>query len=89
MAGGVDVYILKLDVKGNFAWAKQISGTGTEVGNCITLDKKAIYSTGYFDSTADFNPGASVYNITANALDAFIYKLDTSGGFVWAHKLGD
>ncbi len=89
VAGGVDIYILKLDVKGNFSWAKQISGTGTELGNCITLDKKGnLYSTGYFDSTADFDPGASVYNITANGLDAFIYKLDTSGGFVWAYKLG-
>ncbi len=90
VAGGVDIYILKLDVKGNFAWAKQISGNSTEVSNSITLDKKGfLYGTGYFDSTVDFNPGIGVYNLTANqSLDIFIYKLDTSGGFVWASKMG-
>ncbi len=90
VAGGVDIFILKLDVNGNFSWAKQISGASTEVSNSITLDKKGyLYSTGYFDSTVDFNPETSVYNLTAvKSLDVFIYKLDTSGGFVWAKKLG-
>ncbi|MDZ4756511.1 MAG: T9SS type A sorting domain-containing protein [Bacteroidota bacterium] len=89
-AGGADAYVVKLDAKGNFAWAKQISGKGTELGNSITLDKFGnLYSTGYFDSTVDFDPGASVYNITShNSLDIFVYKFDTSGNFKWAYSFG-
>ncbi len=48
-----------------------------------------IYTTGYFNATADFDPGAGVSNLTsAGSDDVFVSKLDASGNFVWAKNMG-
>ncbi|MFZ4799161.1 MAG: T9SS type A sorting domain-containing protein [Bacteroidia bacterium] len=87
-----DSYILKLDSSGGFAWAKRFGGTGDDNGNDIKLDKYGnIYSIGEFNGTADFNPSTTVtYNLVAasTATDVFISKLDSSGNFIWANKVG-
>jgi len=85
-----DFYILKLDSNGNFLWAKQIGGTGYDYDYSITIDANGnIYSTGFFQNTVDFDPGASVFNLTSNgAYDIFIQKLDLNGNFLWAKQMG-
>jgi hypothetical protein len=88
---GGDTYILKLDMNGNFVWAKQISGIGIGTnGQAISLDVSGnVYVTGWFMGTADFDPGAGTYNLTSiGARDIFISKLNTSGNFVWAKQIG-
>jgi len=90
--GAYAVYVSKLDSSGNFVWAKQfVAGNGnTDYGYSITLDDNGnVYSTGQFMSTCDFDPGPGVYNLTAAGNnDCFISKLDASGNFVWAKKMG-
>ncbi len=45
--------------------------------------------TGYFDGTADFDPGASTVNFTsAGGYDAYVVKLDAAGRYVWAKQQG-
>ncbi|MEQ8425258.1 MAG: BspA family leucine-rich repeat surface protein, partial [Cyclobacteriaceae bacterium] len=85
-AGGRDIFILKLDPAGNFVWTKNIGGLNTDVGYSITTDPSGnIYSTGYFEQTADFDPGAANFNLTTLAeWEPFISKLDASGNFIWA-----
>lgn len=89
--GAYDVYVLKLDSSGNFAWAKQfIAGSGnTDYGYSIAVDDSGnVYTAGQFMSTCDFDPGAGIYNLTAAGnSDIFISKLSTSGNFVWAKKM--
>lgn len=44
-----------------------------------------IYLAGFFPLTADFNPGAGVFEMTAlGSSDAFVSKLDAAGNFIWA-----
>jgi hypothetical protein len=90
--GSYDVFVSKLDSSGNFVWAKQfIAGSGnTDYGYSIALDDSGnVYTAGQFMSTCDFDPGAGVYNLTsAGNNDIFISKLNASGNFVWAKKMG-
>lgn len=87
-----DFYIIKLDPAGNLAWAKQVGSASLEYSLAITTDQAgAVYTTGYFTNTLDFDPGPGVYNmsIVGNSRDVFIMKLDASGNFQWAHRFGD
>jgi len=89
-AGGWDVFISKLDSSGNFIWAKRLGGTGNDAGYAMALDAAGnVYTTGSFRQTADFDPGAGVFNLTSpgNA-EIFVSKLNSSGEFVWAKRLG-
>jgi gliding motility-associated-like protein len=88
--GGWDIFISKLDSDGNFVWVKQIGGTLNEYGTAIAVDASGnVYTSGHFQGTADFDPGAGIYNLTsANEHDLFVSKLDTDGNFIWAKKMG-
>ena len=88
--GSDDIFIQKLDANGNFLWAKGMGGTGSDAGNSITTDALGnVCTTGDFESTVDFDPGAGTYNLTSNGLDdIFIQKLDASGTFIWAKSMG-
>ncbi|MBK5285337.1 MAG: T9SS type A sorting domain-containing protein [Bacteroidia bacterium] len=91
-AGSDDIFISKLDSSGNFVWAKAMGGTNQDIGYSVAIDPTgsgAVYTTGAFGGTVDFDPGAGVFNITAGGSDdIFISKLDSSGNFVWAKAMG-
>jgi len=85
-----DIYVCKLNSSGNFIWAKHMGGTSNDSGLSIKVDASGnVYTTGYFDQIADFNPGPPVVNlITYGSKDIFISKLDASGNYVWAKQMG-
>ena len=87
-AGGQSVYILKLDANGNFIWARDLGSASFCYG--LTLDNSNnVITCGYFSGVGDFDPGAGVFNLTsAGNTDMFISKLDASGNFVWAKRIG-
>jgi hypothetical protein len=89
-AGGSDVFVSKLDSSGNFVWAKSFGGTSSDIGNSIAVDSSGnVYTTGFFEGTVDFDPGAGTSNLTsAGDSDVFVSKLNSSGNFVWAKGLG-
>jgi hypothetical protein len=88
-AGQADVFILKLDTDGNFIWAKSIGGTGIDWGYSIAVDASGnVYPTGYFEGTADLDPGPAAFNLTSAGTDVFVLKLDSSGNLVWAKNMG-
>src|SRR5689334_19755511 len=85
-SGDYDVFILKLDSGGSFRWAKAMGGAAFDRCFSLALDASGnIYSTGQFTGTADFNPGAGVFNLTGGGI--FISKLDSSGNFIWAKSV--
>ena len=88
--GTYDIFISKLDSAGNFVWAKRIGSIDNDSGNSIALDDSAnVYTTGYFNITVDFDPGPGVFNLTSPGYDdIFVSKLDSSGNFVWAKRIG-
>ena len=89
-AGFGDIFVLKLDAGGNFVWAKSMGGTSGENGFDIAVDGNGhVITTGFFDGTADFDPGAGTSNLTsAGQSDIFLSKLDTNGNFLWARQVG-
>jgi len=76
-AGADDIFISKLNTSGNFIWALEYGGTDSDISKSMTVDTAAnVYTTGYFSSTADFDPGPGVYTLTAAGnTDIFIQKL--------------
>lgn len=88
--GSNDIFIQKLDTDGNFIWAKQMGGIYNDQGLSIATDADgSVYTTGYFDETADFDPGTGVQNLTSLGYsDIFIQKLDTNGEFLWVKQIG-
>ncbi len=89
-AGSSEIFISKLDASGNFVWAKQMGGTNYDQAHGIAIDNSGnIYTSGTFQGTADFDPGAGIFNLTAAGyVDIFVSKLNASGNFVWAKSMG-
>ncbi len=88
--GGDDIFILKLNINGNYVLHKRIGGPGNEKGNAITLDPFVIpYITGSFEQTVDFNPDAGVTNLTVDGnRDGFVMKLNPSSlGLIFVKQL--
>lgn len=77
--GGNDIFVSKLDTNGNSVWAKRLGGTGDDQAAGISVDSSGnVYTTGFFDRTADFDPGAGTMNLTIVGLssDVFVSKLE-------------
>ncbi len=78
-----DIYVLKLDPNGDFLWARQLGGATDDEGFAIDVDDSGnVYTTGYFQGSADFDPSPSTFMLSGGG--AFISKLDSMGNFVWA-----
>ena len=75
--GRFEIFVSKLDSNGNFLWAKSMGGAGRDGAFDIAVDGGGdVYITGYFQETADFDPGAGVSNRTSKGnFDIFISKL--------------
>ncbi len=89
-AGANEIFVLKLDVNGDFVWAKHMGGNGSDYGRGVTIDDNGnVYTTGYFEGTADFDPTAGTTNLTSSGNDdVFIHKMDNDGNFIWAKQFG-
>ncbi len=88
----VDVFVQKLDASGNFQWARSFGSGGSsfDIGFSIKTDTAGnVYTTGYFEGTGDFDPGAGTAILSsAGSADVFIQKLGASGNFLWARSFG-
>jgi hypothetical protein len=74
----------------SYVWAKSMGGPDFDSGCAIAVDDSGnTYTTGSFQSTADFDPGIGISNLIAIGNDdIFISKLDASGNFMWAKSIG-
>src|ERR1043165_3847418 len=74
----------------NLTWAKQLGGTNIDFGRTIAVDASGnVITAGYFYATADFDPSAATANlVSAGLFDVYISKLDASGNYVWAKRIG-
>ena len=83
-----DIFVLKLDVSGNFIYAKQMAGLALSLGKSISIDQSGnAYVTGWFNGKTDFDPGPGTYYLTpVGSTDIFIFKLDPTGNLAWASQ---
>jgi uncharacterized repeat protein (TIGR01451 family) len=85
-----NLFVLKLDTKGEFVWAKSIGGTGGIEGVSLSLDSKGnVCVIGSFSGQVDFDPGPGIFNLSGTQYynNIFILKLNNNGDFVWAKTL--
>ena len=67
-----------------------IGSTSNDVGEDVAVDSNGnLVVTGRINATADFDPGAGIYELpSAGGDDIFIAKYDPSGAFLWAVSMG-
>jgi len=84
--GSWDIFVAKLDADGNWLWAVNAGGAGSDLGREIAIDGAGnIYVTGYFNSTATFGD----HTLTSSGYpDIFVAKLDVDGNWLWAAQAG-
>jgi hypothetical protein len=90
IAGGDDIFVMKLTSAGALVWARRI-GTTTDEGayDVICDGANNVYVTGSYRGTVDFDPGAGTNNLaSAGNQDCFLLKLNSFGNFVWARSMG-
>ena len=88
--GVEDIFIQKLDSNGKLIWAKHVGGAYSDHGRTIATDKAGnTYTIGSFRGSVDFDPGTGTAHLTAAGEDdIFILKLDKSGNYIWAKRMG-
>ena len=85
-----DAYALKIDLNGQFLWAKKYGGLEQDVATSITTDNQNnIIITGDFESSGDFDPNGGIFNLVSSGFqDVFTLKSDPLGNLIWANKTG-
>jgi hypothetical protein len=85
-----DGYVQKVDPSGNWIWSKNMGGDGTDVVNALSLyGENDVYLTGWFNDTADLDPGGGTAEFISNGLaDIFLEKLNSDGDLDWVWTFG-
>jgi hypothetical protein len=76
-AGGEDVYVVKLNAKGNLQWTKTIGGPENEEGNFLIQTSDGGYVIA--GATNSFGAGGK---------DVYVVKLDANGNLQWTKTIG-
>jgi Secretion system C-terminal sorting domain/Beta-propeller repeat len=89
-----DIFIVKLDSNGNYAWAKNYGNySDYDYGRGIATDaNNSVIATGIYTGIVDFDPSGTAFSLTSSGSgspdNAYILKLKPNGDFLWAKKLG-
>ncbi len=85
-----DLFIVKYDSSGNVIWAKNVGGTGGEIGWGISTDANGnVFITGEFSSaTVAFGTTMLTKTLFGGGGDIFIAKYDGNGNALWAKSCG-
>jgi len=76
-AGGLDVYVVKLDANGNLQWTTTIGGKGWDVGFSLIQTSDGGYAIA--GTTTSFGAGYT---------DVYVVKLDANGKPQWTKTIG-
>jgi hypothetical protein len=85
-AGDRDIFVSEFNASGGFLWAGAMGGAGVDRAQAIAVDGAGnVYTTGFYGGyvsgvtnyTADFDPGAGVYDFTGSGI--FVSKLIQNG----------
>jgi len=76
-AGGLDVYVVKLDANGNLQWTKTIGGENNDWGLSLILTSDGGYAI-----------AGSAFSLGARGWDVYVVKLDAKGNLQWTKTIG-
>ena len=71
-AGNLDIYLLKVDAKGNKEWEKTFGGTGRDVVNSLSQTK-----------AGDFLLAGETTSYNETSSDAYLMKISSTGHQLW------
>jgi subtilisin-like proprotein convertase family protein len=86
-----DAFVAKLDPSGNTLWARRLGGENQgnngndDVAGLTTDPAGNVYLAGWFAGTGHFG---STLLTSKGTRDAFVARLDPSGNFQWAQRMG-
>jgi len=98
--GGWDIYVMKLNAKGETQWIRQFGSPGEDLAVAIAIDRKGfLYVTGQIGGDLDPNddqifrgkevhPGESENQDERDGDDAFLMKLNVNGEVQWLRQYG-
>ncbi|MBL7912360.1 MAG: T9SS type A sorting domain-containing protein [Bacteroidia bacterium] len=84
-------FVTKLDMNGNYVWAKIFSSTTNASASSVEVDAASnVYIGGNFFGTIDLDPGTPIINVTTNisSSNGFICRLNSSGVYLNHYTLG-
>ncbi|WP_106390773.1 nucleotide-binding protein [Enhygromyxa salina] len=87
-AGGMDIYVAKLEPNGALLWSESFGGSGDDGVHDLEVQPVTnnIVLTGYMSETMSFG-GPDL--VSAGERDIFLATLDPDGGHVWSAAYGD
>jgi hypothetical protein len=93
MNGTTDWFVAKYNNNGNHLLSFTVGGTGQDQAHRLTTDNQQnIYVTGWFRTSANFNPNGTAITLTGNCTggghDGYIAKYNSSGICQWAKQFG-
>lgn len=81
-------YLLTLGAAGVFRWVRTVTTAGDDGIYGIDVDAFGnVYAAGYVDGQADLDPQPNVGEISGSG-EALVWKMSSSGGFVWSRQIG-
>lgn len=88
--GGKDVFLVGLDINGNFRWGQTWGGSAVEQPCKLVINSNnELFCFGQFFDRVDFDPGNGVeIGNSLMGVDAFISKFDTRGNFISFQQFG-
>ena len=90
-ADQTDAFAVELGANGMFAWGGTFASAADSVVSAaaVTVDGAgAVYVSGGFFGTVNFDPGAGTHNLVGNQA-GFVVKLTSGGAFAWASSFDD
>ncbi len=84
-----DAFVVKLNPAGNAVWAKNMGGTGADIGRAIGVDGNGnVYVAGTFTAAANIL-GTNLTAAGGSGIDIFVCKLSgADGSLIWAKRAG-
>lgn len=87
-----DAFVIKMSPDGELIWMKQFGGEYTDECIAVEIDQFGdVYTTGRFQTTADFQPGEGSVLLSASGFsddEIFLCKHSSDGDIMWAKKMG-
>lgn len=87
---GSNVFITKLHSDGTYGWTRTFGGLGKESGAAVAVDDTgAVFVTGRFRETVDFDPGPGVdVHTSESGENVFVTHLLADGSYGWTRTWG-
>jgi hypothetical protein len=88
-AGTTDVFLVKLDAAGNYAWSSRLGGSNDDHAHGLDVLENNVFVAGEFSGSVDFDPRAGwAKTLTSAGLsNGFVWRLTRQGDFRSAHQI--